>query len=188
MTGTHRADSARPAPSISHTRRLRRALVVLIVLGTAVALLGGRGGGAPLQASAASAIPRHAGSTTFQSGSASTALTAAPSDLRAGDVVVSYLETTSASGVLCLAIDKRDELLPGLLAEVAFEKLADIALVHPGALGRGRGHDVDAETRADLGVEGGLHGESSPEQRHAPQAMAPRLRPARLDDAEERHG
>jgi len=63
-------------------------------------LLGGRGGGAPLQASAASTITRH-GSTTFQSGSASTASTAAPSDLRAGDVVISYLETTASSGVLC---------------------------------------------------------------------------------------
>jgi hypothetical protein len=73
---------------------------VLIVLGAAVALLGGRGGGAPLQASAASTITRH-GSTTFQSGSASTASTAAPSDLRAGDVVISYLETTASSGVLC---------------------------------------------------------------------------------------
>ena len=106
MTGTHRADSARPAPSISHTRRFRRALIVLVVLGTAVALLGGRGGGGPLQASTASAITRHAGSTTFWSGSASTALTAAPSDLRAGDVVVSYLETTSTSGVSCQASTK----------------------------------------------------------------------------------
>jgi len=100
MTGTHRADRARRVSSIPHTRRLRRALVVLIVLGAAVALLGGRGGGAPLQASAASTITRH-GSTTFQSGSASTASTAAPSDLRAGDVVISYLETTASSGVLC---------------------------------------------------------------------------------------
>ena len=100
MTGTHRADRARRVSSIPHTRRLRRALVVLIVLGGAVALLGGRGGGAPLQASAASTITRH-GSTTFQSGSASTASTAAPSDLRAGDVVISYLETTASSGVLC---------------------------------------------------------------------------------------
>ena len=39
--------------------------------------------------------------TAFQSGLASIASTAVPSDLRAGDVVVSYLETTSASGVLC---------------------------------------------------------------------------------------
>ena len=100
MTGTHRADRARRVSSIPHTRRLRRALVVLIVLGAAVALLGGRGGGAPLQASAASTITRH-GSTTFQSGSASTASTAAPSDLRAGDVVISYLETTASSAVLC---------------------------------------------------------------------------------------
>src|SRR5262245_40632974 len=101
MTGAHRADSACPAPSVSHTRRLRRALAVLVVLGTAVALLGGRGGGAPLQASAASAITRHVGSTTFQSGSAATAATAAPSGLHAGDVVLSYLETTSTSRVVC---------------------------------------------------------------------------------------
>src|SRR5689334_15048955 len=101
MTGTHRADRARRNPSIPQSRRLRRALIVLIVLGTAVALLGGHGGGAPLQASTTSTITRHASSTTFQSGSASTASTAAPSDLRAGDVVISYLETTASSGVLC---------------------------------------------------------------------------------------
>jgi hypothetical protein len=101
MTGTHRADRARPAFSIPHSRRLRRGLIVLIVLGTAVALLGGRGGGAPLQASTTSTISRHAGSTTFESGSASTASTAAPANLRAGDVVLSYLQTTSASAVLC---------------------------------------------------------------------------------------
>jgi hypothetical protein len=100
MTGAHRADRARPVSTIPHARRLRRALVVLIVLGTAVALLGGRGGGAPLQASAASTITGH-GSTAFQSGSASTASTAAPSGLRAGDVVISYLETTATSAVLC---------------------------------------------------------------------------------------
>jgi hypothetical protein len=72
---------------------------VFIVLGAAVALLGVRGGGAPLRASTTGPISLHAGSTTFQSGSASIASTAAPSDLRAGDVVVSYLETTSTSGV-----------------------------------------------------------------------------------------
>jgi hypothetical protein len=100
MTGAHRADYARRVSTIPHTRRFRRAIVVLVALGTAVALLGGRGGGAPLQASAASTITGH-GSTAFQSGSASTASTAAPSGLRAGDVVISYLETTATSAVLC---------------------------------------------------------------------------------------
>ena len=106
MAGAHRADSARPVPSLSHTRRLRRALIVLVVLGVTVAVLGGRGGGAPLQASAASVITRHAGSTTFQSGSASTAATAAPADLHTGDVVLSYLETTATTAVACPASTK----------------------------------------------------------------------------------
>jgi parallel beta-helix repeat protein len=106
MTGAHRADGVRPARSMPHTRRLRRALIVLVVLGAVVALLGGRGGGAPLQASTASAITGHAGSTTFWSGSASTASTAAPANLRAGDAVLSYLETASTSGVLCQASTK----------------------------------------------------------------------------------
>ena len=99
MSGAHRT------PGIPRARRLRRALVVLIALSAAVATLGGPGG-TPLQATTTGTITRHESPTTFQSGSASSASTAAPSGLRAGDVVISYLKTASTSGVSCQASTK----------------------------------------------------------------------------------
>ena len=106
MTGKH------GLPDMPRTHRLRRSVVVLIALGAALVTLGGSGG-TPLQATTTATITRHGGPTTFQSGSASSASTAAPSGLRPGDVVISYLETASTSRVLCPASTKLLDQLHG---------------------------------------------------------------------------